>query len=69
MSKIPISKLCLANGDEYDNVTLLEPHLNSPEEIFGESSITVVWRGRSIVINPEFIILMELGGSKPLGAI
>jgi len=65
-----IKKLCLANGDEYENVKMAAETLDQLTRMMAENTLVRVIVGeRMIYINPEFIISLEVGGQRKLEAI
>lgn len=55
-----IVKLCLANGDEYENVDILNTLTGNPQELFDVDILEVAADGKRIYINSEFIISFEV---------
>lgn len=59
-----IKKLCLANGDEYDNVTAKLSVNEIKKTIKNGSLIEVRHQNKEIIINTAYIISIELGGEQ-----
>jgi len=59
-------KLCLANGDEYSNGVTIN---DSPINLLDTEFITITSGKNKILINPEFIVSIEVGESNKLNVI
>lgn len=65
-----IKKLCLANGDEYENVKVEAETLDLFKHMMDEKGLVkIIVDERTIYINPEFIISLEIGGHRKLEAV
>ena len=64
-----IGKLCIANGDEYENV-LVELSMQEMIEAINKGEvIKIQYGGKQIALNSEFIVSFEIGESKSLSVI
>lgn len=59
-----IARLCMANGDEYENVTLVNIAENTISTLFEYEHLEIDIGGRTIVINPEFVVSYEFENKK-----
>ena len=66
---IRIKQLCLANGDEYENVELDLSVLELKQAIREGGFIIIKVSGKEVWLNTEFIISFELRESRELSAI
>ncbi|MGV8149661.1 MAG: hypothetical protein ACLKAK_07135 [Alkaliphilus sp.] len=60
-----IKKLCLANGDEYEDVEIKLAHEELKEAIQNREFIPIIWgEGKKVEINADFILSIEIRESK-----
>lgn len=64
-----IKRLCLANGDEYEKVTLELTKDGIVEAIKSGDVMLINLNGKEIILNTEFIISVEIGESDKLKVI
>jgi len=64
-----VKRLCLANGDEYENITLKLTKEELMDAIKDGNIVVINLCGKEIVLNSEFIISIEIGESNKLKVI
>lgn len=65
-----LKRLCLANGDEYEDVEVEAEDVQVLIQIFSDRQfITVKAKEKIVYINPDFVLSFEGGGHKRLSVI
>lgn len=64
-----IKRLCLANGDEYENVSVTLNKDELKKAISAGDVILIEAKSKEILLNSEFIVSAEVGESRKLSAI
>jgi hypothetical protein len=67
--KMQIKRLCLANGDEYENVSVTLNKDEFKKAISAGEVILIEAKSKEILLNSEFIVSAEVRESRKLSAI
>jgi hypothetical protein len=64
-----IKRLCIANGDEYEDVTIALDVDDLKIALLGGDLITIEVDGKEVLLNTEFIVSFEVEESRGLSVI